>query len=230
MIQQTINPTAQSRRPAARQGAGVAEPYRALLRGLLAATGLGAGRLRTFGLTSCHGGEGVTTVAAQLALAAASSSDLQVLLVDANVGRPALHRVFHADREPGLADALSDSARPEAAVQASPEANLALLTAGRAQAGSAWLYDRLGSPEAIQALSAGFDLVIFDLPAVGQDSSALSIAGFLDGIVLVVEAERVRWLVAQRAKEMLHRAGANVLGAVLNKRQSYIPNWLYRTL
>jgi len=45
-----------------------------------------------------------------------------------------------------------------------------------------------------------------------------------------VEAERSRWEVVQRTKELLVKSNANVLGVVINKRRFYIPKWLYRTL
>ncbi len=85
--------------------------YRVLL-ARLRALGFGpGGPLRTVGLTSSKSREGVTTVACNLALYAASCHDLRVLLVDANHSKPALHRIFHVPPTPGLTDLVNGDAR-----------------------------------------------------------------------------------------------------------------------
>jgi Mrp family chromosome partitioning ATPase len=52
----------------------------------------------------------------------------------------------------------------------------------------------------------------------------------VDGVVLVVEAEKTRWQVAEQAKRILEESGARLLGAVLSRRQFHIPNALYGLL
>ncbi|MFZ0944113.1 MAG: hypothetical protein WB930_11840 [Syntrophobacteraceae bacterium] len=64
----------------------------------------------------------------------------------------------------------------------------------------------------------------------GDSSPAMQIAGLMDGVVLVVEAESTRWEVAGRAKEDLLQADSKLLGVILNRRKMHIPDWLYRTL
>ena len=68
-------------------------------------------------------------------------------------------------------------------------------------------------------LTAVSALTIFDLPPVRQVSCANRLSAALDGVVLVVEAESVSWEAALRVKEILHRAGAKIVGAILNKRR-----------
>jgi Mrp family chromosome partitioning ATPase len=58
----------------------------------------------------------------------------------------------------------------------------------------------------------------------------MRIAALMDGVVLVVEAEKTRWEVANKVREALVQADANVLGVILNKRRFHIPEWLYKTL
>ena len=72
--------------------------------------------------------------------------------------------------------------------------------------------------------------ILFDLPSCDTPGATLSVAGLLDGVCMVVEAERVRSEVALRTKELLTRGGANLVGAVMNKQPRHVPNWLYRTL
>jgi Mrp family chromosome partitioning ATPase len=52
----------------------------------------------------------------------------------------------------------------------------------------------------------------------------------MDAVILVIEAEKTRWEVARKAKEELEKAGATILGAVLNKRKYYIPRSIYRRM
>lgn len=184
--------------------------------------------LRTLGLTSSEPGEGVSTVAAQLAVVAATGSPYRVLLVDANLARPTVHRLFELPLTPGLADVVSDPTGASEAIRPTALPNLSVLCAGKSES-SAWL-DGGELSEAFEAVRTGHDLVVVDLPAVGQSSAALRWARLLDGVILVVEAERVRGEVVQRVKQRLAGANATLLGAVLNKQREHLPGWLNRNL
>jgi Mrp family chromosome partitioning ATPase len=85
-------------------------------------------------------------------------------------------------------------------------------------------------PELIGALRNQFDLVLFDLPAAGTASAVLRVGRHLDGVLLVVEAERIRREVAARTTDQLEAGGCRMLGAVLNKRREHVPAWLYRLM
>jgi Mrp family chromosome partitioning ATPase len=201
------------------------EHFRALLPRLLGGHG-GQAPLRTVGLTSCWPGEGVSTVAAHLAVAAAARAPRPVLLVDANLERPSAHRRFALRPAPGLADALLSGGPP--AVQPSAVPQLSLLVAGDVGGRRAHAETSPHLTGLLQALQEDFGLVLFDLPPASGGPFAGRLAGLLDGTLLVVEAERARWQEAQREKELLAQAGANLLGAVLNKRRQYVPRWLQR--
>jgi capsular exopolysaccharide synthesis family protein len=200
------------------------EPFRTLWRRLLF-RGNGATALQAIGVTSCLHGEGVSTVAAHLAATAAAAGQ-PILLVDANLDRPALHHVFHLDLSPGLADALRQGARFEELVQPSSRANLSILTAGTAEAGLAAWGDSATLTALVQSLKRAFPFVLFDLPALETGSITTQCAGLLDGLLLVVEAQRVRLDIVQREKELLTQTGVPLIGAVLNKRRDYVPAWL----
>lgn len=186
------------------------------------------GGLQTLGLTSCYSGEGVSTLAAGLAEAAAMLSGRRVLVVDGNLDRPALHRTFSASLGPGLAEVLLRGDQVSQCVQSTATPGLLLLSAGRHQGNLASAYDAPSLFGLIETLRAQFDLVIFDLPPAHESSPAFRLAGLLDGVLLVVEAERVRAEVAGRAKELLTRDGAKLRGVVMNKRPQHVPGWLYR--
>jgi protein-tyrosine kinase len=73
-----------------------------------------------------------------------------------------------------------------------------------------------------------FTLVIVDCPPVMRAPDAAVLCGMADATILVVEADRTRVPVVQRARETLNAGGAKILGVVLNKREDLIPSFLYR--
>ena len=210
--------------------ADVRRYYETLL-GRLPWPAAGSGRpLRTLGVTSCQSGEGVSTVAAHLALAAAGMGESQVLLADANFARPCVPRIFGVRGRPGLAELLRDHCTLPEVLQPSPAPNLKLLAAGKPAAGIARTYDAAGLPGLLKELAADFELVVVDLPAAGQAAAALRLARLLDGVLLVVEAERVHREFARRVCGLLRRAGARPVGVALNKWRQRVPDWLDRAM
>ena len=73
-----------------------------------------------------------------------------------------------------------------------------------------------------------FTLVIVDCPPILRAPDSAVLCGLADETILVVEADRTRVPVVQRARETLSSGGAKILGVVLNKREDLIPSFLYR--
>lgn len=92
----------------------------------------------------------------------------------------------------------------------------------------------LGDPKVFADLlnswTGKYKAVVFDMPPVWDGEFSSRLAGQVDGVILVVEAEKVRWQVARQAKEFLLQGHARLFGVVLNKRQFHIPEWMYRRL
>ncbi len=193
------------------------EHFTALLRGLPWPSANGEQPLKTVGLISCRGGEGVSTLAARLAVRAAELNSGNVLLVDANLARPAIEDTFEMPRGVGFSDVLLDHCELSEAVRPTHMARLCVLAAGQRSAHPDEVNDPARMAAMVAALKENFELVIFDLPPAGEVVSAACIAGLLDGVVLVVEAHRTSWEAAQRVTQQLSRSHARLLGAVLNK-------------
>lgn len=85
-------------------------------------------------------------------------------------------------------------------------------------------------PTILGQLRKQFDLVLIDSPSLEVCADGLVIAPRVDGVVLVVEAERTPAPVARKAKESIIQCGGNLLGIVFNRKRYYIPDWLYRRL
>lgn len=202
--------------------------YHALLARLAYRDNGSVRRARSVGVTSCSPGEGATTVAGNLALQAAASSEGPVVLVDANLARPTLHRKSRLNRSPGLADALLGTAEPSQCVQAAAAENLSIVTAGTSDAARGAYYPQDRLSEFLEALQQDHSLVVVDLPAATDPTADYRLAGALDVVFLVAEAERTRTQVAARVSRKLAEAGVPLRGLVLNKQTHHGPRWLCR--
>jgi succinoglycan biosynthesis transport protein ExoP len=204
------------------------DPYSQLLLNRLRDGVPGPSALQVVGLTGCSTGAGVSTVSANLAIAGAQAG-LATLLVDANWRRPSLHKRFQVPRTPGLGEVLLAGLHWESALVALSLSGLGLLPVGDA-GDLAAATGVSGLAELLIQLRERFDLVVIDLPCVSPAESTLQWTSLLDGVLLVLEAERDHEETARRASKTLRDARAQVLGAVLNKRREHLPRWLDRRL
>jgi capsular exopolysaccharide synthesis family protein len=179
--------------------------------------------LHTILLVSPRHGEGTTTVAVGLATALARERDTRVLLVEGNLRSPSFCRLFALTSEVGVLEFASGQATPEALAIRLEQLNLSVIAAGgaaRADTNVA-IVDVL-----IGRLQSQFDFIIIDGPPVNSYADASMLATKVDGVILVVEADRTPVVEAEIAKRQLDRVGARILGVVLNRRRSYIPAFL----
>jgi hypothetical protein len=87
---------------------------------------------------------------------------------------------------------------------------------------ASWQYRR----DCIDLLRSEFDYTIIDCPSMGQTGDLLSIAPFVDGVIMVVEANRTRRDQPRQAEQRIQAAGGKLLGYILNKRVYELPRWL----
>lgn len=196
--------------------------YRTLVARLAQISNADGGPLRTLGVTSSVSGEGVSTVAANLAVTEATSGGKTVLIVDANEQNPCLARLFGSDDQAG--DSAADSAEKFFDCVAEPTAieGLSIVTIGAAITGRrAWAAPRR-LREYLDEATGGYDLVIVDLPAATASSPCFEWAPLLDGVLLVLEAERASAQEALQVKRRLIESRSHLVGAVLNKRPANV--------
>jgi protein-tyrosine kinase len=89
----------------------------------------------------------------------------------------------------------------------------------------------LGSPHLesfFGKLRQRFDFILIDSPPATHSAVGLALAHKMDGVLLVVEADKTRWSVAQHVKNRIIQAHGNILGVILNKRRYYIPAFIYK--
>jgi Mrp family chromosome partitioning ATPase len=92
------------------------------------------------------------------------------------------------------------------------------------------MYESNTMSDLLGLLKREFSFVVIDTPAIFETAAAVRLCSLADDVLLVVEAEKTPWEVAQEAKRVLERANANLLGVVLNKRRFHVPEWLYEKL
>lgn len=191
----------------------VAEAYR-LLRTNLDFAALDR-PLKKLIITSALPQEGKSTTAANLAVVMAQSGK-KVLLVDVDLRRPSVHKLFKVPNHHGLTSLLLGAASTGDAVQEVGIENLWILTSGPLPPSPA---DTLTS-QAMEALmgkfSKQFDVVILDSPPVLVASDAVVLAPRMDGVLFVIAASSTSRRVSRNALDALQRTGSVILGAVLN--------------
>jgi capsular exopolysaccharide synthesis family protein len=175
---------------------------------------------RTIVVTSAAAGEGKTTVAANLAISL-TEVDRRVLLIDADLRRPRLHRVFGIDNRLGLSDLLNESgvqARlDQALVPVEGVAGLWLLPSGVSAYGGPGLLHSAQARELLNRLGERFDRVVIDAPPAAAVSDARALARWADGALLVARAASVDLREVADTVTLLRADGAVILGAVLNR-------------
>lgn len=201
--------------------ARASEHYDALLRQLQfrlqESSGLGEVP-QALGVTSRYSGEGVTTIAVNLALAAVNAMRQPVLLVDANVRRASLHKILRLSMTDGLVGAFSGESHVFDCIVESHIDKLSLLPAGKPPSGREPVLQAGILEDTLDNLKHVFPLIIVDLPPATEFTACFALARKLDGVLLVIEAMRVDRESAERAKCGLSDSGANLVGAVFNKR------------
>jgi capsular exopolysaccharide synthesis family protein len=185
--------------------------------------------IKTILFAGCNEGEGVSTVVANFASALASDGE-KVRLVDANLRSPSLHTVFNVGRENGLTDLLLGKSTLGRVTRETGLPNLSLITSGTLQANPTALLEADSLESYVTSMGEGVRWLLFDAPPLARFMDAIVLAPRVDGVVMVVEAEKTRWEVAESSRQRIINGNGKVLGAVLNKRRYPVPDWFYKRM
>ena len=191
------------------------EAFRAL-RTALVASNTGAST-RIVAITSAQPLEGKTTTAVNIALALAIGG-ARVLLIDADMRRPSLHKALRLPNDKGLSHLLVGESRMREVVQRTGDPNLLVITAGKTPPNPSELLGSDRMKAFVQQLGVGpFDWVIIDTPPVLAVTDAVILAPIVSGVTFVLGAEMTRWRLAERAIETLQSGHPQSISAVLNR-------------
>lgn len=189
----------------------LAESFRLTLASILLSSD-GAAAPRVIAFSSANAKEGKTTVTSNLGIALARIHR-RVLLIDGDLRRPRLHRVFDVENTAGLYEALSGSA--SVSVRETKIPNLSLLPSGKGTEGE-MLFFTSQLHDLLQRLKTEFDMILIDTPPLLQVADARLICSQADGTVLVI-AQHTPRETAVLARQNLADDGSHVLGTILNK-------------
>jgi capsular exopolysaccharide synthesis family protein len=166
-------------------------------------------------VTSPGGGEGRTTVAANLAMAIARGHH-RVLLVDADISNPGVHHAFGVENGLGLQDVLADRASVASALRSTSLPRLRVLLAGERAADDSEVFVNERFASVIPQLCEEADVVIIDAPPLLGSTDAAILAPLVDGVVLVVRGRQTRGEALREAQDTLALLRASLLGIVVN--------------
>lgn len=191
-----------------------------------------------FLLTSTTPGEGKTTTAINFAIAYAQTNK-RTLLIDADMRKPTIYRVFGIDREPGLTEILLGNYTADECIRTMTDImlgkfdmedimitpgldNLSIMTCGNIPPNPSEL---LGSPrmtDFLEEVRGEFDIIIIDTPPVLPVTDAAILSPRVDGVVLVYRVGTIARGALKRAKIQLDNVRANVWGVVLNSMRAEV--------
>jgi len=168
-------------------------------------------------VTSAQPLEGKTTVAANIAMALAYGG-ARVLIVDADMRRPGLHRPLRLTNERGLSQVLVGQARVRDVIQRTVDPNLLAITAGHPPPNPSELLASERMKTLLTNLAHGpFDWIIIDTPPVLAVTDAVILAPMVSGVTFVIGAEMTRRRLAERAVETIMQSHPNFAAVVLNR-------------
>ncbi|UZQ55982.1 polysaccharide biosynthesis tyrosine autokinase [Trichothermofontia sichuanensis B231] len=172
--------------------------------------------IRSLVISSAAPAEGKSTVALNLAQAAAVM-EKRILLVDADLRRPQLHRVLNLPNDQGLSTLLTTEAPPNEMVQSIPqEKNLFVLTAGPSPRDPSRLLGSRRMQDIVQTFERQFDVVIYDTPPLLGFSDAQVLAPYTSGLVVVMGLGKTKRSGLTRVISNLKTAQIPLIGMIAN--------------
>jgi len=193
---------------------GLLETYR-MLRTRLAFTSVST-PIRSIVITSAQPHEGKTTTAVNLAIALALNGK-SVILLDCDLRRPTVHKVFNRSKEVGFTHVVAGMASLDDVILDTPIEGLKIVTAGPTPPNPPELLDSVNAREIIQQLKARADYLIVDVPPALLLADAQIVGQLVDGVLLVVSCKDAGKRAVSKVTELLVMSGIRLIGSVLTK-------------
>ena len=170
---------------------------------------------KTFAITSALSGDGKSTVAANLSVSIAHSGR-KVLLIDCDMRRPSLAKIFGLTSPLGLTDMLAGRARKDQAITPSDVRNLSILNQGSLPNNPAEVLDSHAFKHFLEQASLDYEYIFLDCPPVLAVSDPCIVSGLVDAVLVVLQLNPRSRPQVQKVTELLHVVNANVVGTILN--------------
>lgn len=166
--------------------------------------------------TSPRAGEGKTTISANTAMALMESFE-KGIIIDADLRKPRLHRIFEIDNSTGLSTFLSGNMESDTGLSKPTSIDgLHIITSGPIPPNPSALLGSAGMKDLLDRLYALYDFVIIDSPPVLGLTDSILLSSLVDGVILVVKAGQTPKNSILESKKLLTQINANILGVTLN--------------
>lgn len=175
---------------------------------------LGERKSKEIVFTSAISEEGKTTVCINMAITFAQTGS-KVLVIDADMRKPRVHRLMKIPSSPGLSDRLGGLTEQDC-IYATNRPNVYAMPAGTIPPNPAELLASSGMQSLLSELNQSFDYIFIDTPPVDVVTDAAVLASRLHGLILVARQDFSRKEIMQSAVEALKQAGVSILGILLN--------------
>ena len=177
-------------------------------------------------ITSSFPGEGKTTIISNLAVTL-SQAGSRVLIIDCDMRRPSLHKVFRREKIPGLSEILAGDVSIEETLINTPANGLDFIPAGTSPPNPSELLSSKQFQDLLEHFKLTYDNILLDAPPVLAVTDAPLLTTAADIMILVLETERVPLKTAQRTMEMLDMVKAPIAGIVLNDKTGQAQRYGY---
>ena len=172
-------------------------------------------RCKKICITSGASGEGKSITLINLAISVAEAGN-KVLLIDADMRRPAMARLLVEKATPGLSNVLAGISSWDESIRKDMYPNLDILFSGDVPPNPSELLSSDRMQQLMDEMAGRYDYILVDTPPVNVVSDACIIANLLDGVLLLARKDRSRKDDIKRAVDALRLTGAKVLGFILN--------------
>ena len=204
-----------------------AESFRNIRSSLRFVGAEGQKKSRIILVTSPTPGDGKSTVTANLALTLSFATTNKILLIDGDMRRGGLHRLFGLEGEPGLAEVLGGQAEWRKVVQPTRYKNLFFLSAGEPTGHPGELIFSAACENLMEDLRQEFEVVIIDTAPVLAVDDTPSLAPKVDGTLVLYRAGRTSCRLMRNTLEALYSRNAKVLGIIFNGVDPKQPEYGY---
>lgn len=172
-----------------------------------------------FAVTSAYANTGKSVIISNIAMSFAQL-DKKVLLIDGDMRRPTVHKIFSTDNNGGLSEIIlgvDKDAKYSDYLRDTPNSNFKIITSGHVPLNPSELLSSIQFEKFINEMRNNFDCIFIDLPPIGVVSDAGIVAKHISGYLIVVRSGQTEYRTIDNAIESLNQTKANILGFILNE-------------
>jgi capsular exopolysaccharide synthesis family protein len=178
--------------------------------------------LKAILVTSSTLSEGKSTTCSLLGVTSAREN-LQTLVVDCDLRRPTIHKLFKLERERGVTELLSEGLTMKNVIKRTGLEKLDIITAGRATPHPAEVFDSPSIGRLVEEVKFYYDVILIDSAPVIPVSDPMLLAQEVDGVIIVVRAGKTQREVVSRSVEIVNADHPKVIGVILNNADNTLP-------